>query len=91
MKCSICGGKFSSLELTYWGGKFPGHNAEPINDGRCCGHCNETVVIPARYRLLQQHDMTALDDEALSERLCDGVECRAFLGRKDGARVRRGR
>ena len=25
-----------------------GHNAEPVNDGRCCTQCNNTTVIPAR-------------------------------------------
>ena len=25
-----------------------GHNAEPINGGRCCTLCNDNVVIPAR-------------------------------------------
>jgi hypothetical protein len=36
--CSICGGTYTS----------GGHNAWPINDGRCCAECNETHVIPAR-------------------------------------------
>ena len=39
--CSICGEKYDR-----WG-----NNAEPvIEDGRCCDHCNWTVVIPARAR-----------------------------------------
>jgi hypothetical protein len=25
-----------------------GNNAEPINEGRCCDTCNNSVVIPAR-------------------------------------------
>jgi len=29
-----------------WAG---GHNAEPVKEGRCCGHCNSSVVIPARF------------------------------------------
>lgn len=37
-KCSICG-----KEFTGWG-----NNAMPVNDGRCCDHCNSTVVIPRR-------------------------------------------
>lgn len=36
--CSICQNGFSE-----WG-----NNAQPINDGRCCDKCNNTVVIPAR-------------------------------------------
>ena len=41
MKCSICGlmiGKFS-------GSSGFGHNAQPINDGRCCDDCNTLVII----------------------------------------------
>jgi len=36
--CSICGKNFEPI----------GHNAQPINDGRCCTNCNYEVVIPAR-------------------------------------------
>ena len=36
MKCSIC--KEDMI------GKF-GHNAQPINDGRCCDECNNLVII----------------------------------------------
>lgn len=36
--CSICGNPYKD-----WG-----HNAWPINDGRCCTGCNDDVVIPAR-------------------------------------------
>ena len=25
-----------------------GHNAEPVKEGKCCEHCNQTVVIPHR-------------------------------------------
>ena len=28
-----------------------GHNAEPINTGRCCDSCNSTFVIPHRIKL----------------------------------------
>lgn len=38
--CSIC-------HNIYFG--F-GNNAQPVNDGRCCDHCNSTVVIPTRMR-----------------------------------------
>jgi hypothetical protein len=41
--CSICQG-----DIDAQGTWTRGHNAEPINDGRCCTHCNNTVVIPAR-------------------------------------------
>ena len=50
MECSICNG---SIAITMTSPKdtcFQGHNAEPVNDGRCCSACNTTVVIPARMR-----------------------------------------
>ena len=46
--CSICGGSIE-LECNGWAG---GHNAQPINSGRCCAICNDTVVIPVRIRQL---------------------------------------
>ena len=41
MECSICKGEVID--------KF-GHNAEPINSGRCCDICNVTFVIPFRVK-----------------------------------------
>jgi hypothetical protein len=32
--CSICGRRYQNR----------GHNAQPVNDGRCCDHCNMAVV-----------------------------------------------
>ena len=43
-KCSICKQTIKP-DLCGWDG---GHNAEPINRGRCCGMCNDMVVIPKR-------------------------------------------
>ena len=43
LKCSICGDKHDDPY---------GHNAEPINDGRCCAVCNFDVVLPTRIRLM---------------------------------------
>jgi len=45
MFCSICGGRNEK-----WSDNFYGHNAEPVNDGRCCGDCNEWKVIPPALR-----------------------------------------
>jgi len=49
MKCSICGNDIQpqrdELGNILWA---DGHNAEPINSGRCCDTCNYTVVIPKR-------------------------------------------
>ena len=41
MNCSICK---NDIRDKY------GHNAEPINDGRCCEQCNYMFVIPTRMK-----------------------------------------
>ena len=41
MKCSICKGPILIEPITGW---KKGHNAWPINDGRCCDNCNNMVV-----------------------------------------------
>lgn len=54
-KCSICFQPIG-VDANGWDG---GHNAQPINDGRCCEACNETVVIKARLQQfidLRTHD-----------------------------------
>lgn len=43
LRCSIC-----RKPIPAEGPWTQGHNAQPVNDGRCCGVCNDTVVIPAR-------------------------------------------
>jgi hypothetical protein len=43
-ECSICGDE-------YHGG---GHNAWPINDGRCCGMCNGNKVMDARLERIMR-------------------------------------
>lgn len=45
-KCSICF-KTIGVDANGWDG---GHNAQPVNNGRCCESCNDTVVITARLR-----------------------------------------
>ena len=42
--CSICGHPID-IQFGTWKG---GHNAEPVNSGRCCTRCNDTVVLPRR-------------------------------------------
>ena len=53
MKCSICYGEIDVHKLpsgeVYWS---EGHNAQPINNGRCCTACNDTIVILARVNEL---------------------------------------
>jgi hypothetical protein len=53
LTCSICQGPIEHVGygVHAW---TQGHNAEPVNSGRCCGHCNATVVIPARLRSIQR-------------------------------------
>tara|TARA_Y100001938_G_scaffold135396_1_gene196986 strand:+ start:621 stop:809 length:189 start_codon:yes stop_codon:yes gene_type:complete len=55
MKCSLCDGeieKFRSPDgVVYWD---EGHNAEPLSNGRCCGICNTTKVIPARIFMMRE-------------------------------------
>jgi hypothetical protein len=57
--CSICQlpippeGPPNSPSLHLWRG---GHNAQPVNDGRCCHTCNDAVVQPARINLLRAED-----------------------------------
>jgi hypothetical protein len=40
--CSICQKEFTGYD----------NNAWPVNDGRCCYDCNETVAVPARMNLM---------------------------------------
>ncbi len=51
--CCICGLPIDIQRtpegVEYWQG---GHNAEPVSSGRCCTHCNDTRVVPARRRIL---------------------------------------
>lgn len=42
--CSICKSEID-VQISGW---RDGHNAQPVNDGRCCTACNAKVVIPAR-------------------------------------------
>ena len=51
--CSICGDPITKHPISGWAG---GHNAEPINSGRCCDFCNVTVVIPARLQQMSKRD-----------------------------------
>jgi DNA-directed RNA polymerase subunit RPC12/RpoP len=53
--CSICQKEYEGY----------GNNAEPVNEGRCCDHCNSTVVIPARIHRLKELG-TATADRAVT-------------------------
>lgn len=46
-KCSICLMEYEGY----------GHNAAPINEGRCCEQCNNSNVIPARvYEIFKERN-----------------------------------
>jgi len=46
MKCCLCGNKIETVL-----GYSEGNNAQPLKNGRCCGRCNQTKVIPKRLRI----------------------------------------
>lgn len=50
MICSICH-KPIPVEHGTW---TKGHNAQPVNAGRCCWECNERIVVPARVRVIER-------------------------------------
>jgi len=56
LKCSICEGDIEHQKdsdgKVFW---TDGHNAQPVNNGRCCDACNWSVVIIARLGLLKGH------------------------------------
>jgi len=45
INCSICGLVIKPHPVSGWD---KGHNAQPVNAGRCCDVCNELIVIPRR-------------------------------------------
>jgi hypothetical protein len=49
MLCSIC---FNDIPAV--GDWTSGNNAEPINAGRCCKNCDDTVVFPARLNMMMR-------------------------------------
>jgi hypothetical protein len=55
--CSICQ---DPIEMN-WMGWADGHNAMPVNDGRCCDRCNDSIVLHARIELAD--DLTSKADE----------------------------
>ena len=60
MECSICKDEI----IPDSNGWNEGHNAEPVNQGRCCTNCNDTVVIPARLAQIGMFNLSNSDGEA---------------------------
>ena len=63
LKCSICHEKIDGhvnqfTNKVYW---TEGHNAQPINNGRCCTICNDTIVVPVRLTRALGLDVTRRD------------------------------
>lgn len=60
MQCSICNGSVDEHRHPVTGEVYwtEGHNAEPVNDGRCCTVCNDLVVIPARIKQISADAVT---------------------------------
>ena len=70
MQCSICSGpiddhRHPKTGEVYW---TEGHNAEPVNDGRCCTSCNASVVIPARINRISANALRPLMWRQANER-----------------------
>ena len=53
--CSICKNEIPAVR-----GWKHGHNADPVNQGRCCDVCNTTVVIPARIAQYESRTFDAI-------------------------------
>ena len=63
LTCSICQNDVEQQRDTdgvvYW---TQGHNAEPVNNGRCCDNCNYTVVLPARMNSIRRASQEAQNE-----------------------------
>jgi hypothetical protein len=73
MNCSICD---QPIEIVASWDK--GHNAQPVNDGRCCGTCNANVVVPARIkRFKDQEELERFREEkaAMNDMSCIRLNC----------------
>lgn len=57
--CSICFSEYRGM----------GHNAYPINDGRCCSRCNNDIVVPTRIRASFGHDIQPIINAVLEAKL----------------------
>ena len=66
LDCCLCGDEIdtqvtkSGPDKVIW---TDGHNAEPMAKGRCCNYCNDTKVIPARIKSIQQGGLTSGDKQ----------------------------
>ena len=69
IKCSICEDNLEEQKHPITGNVFfnKGHNAKPVNDGRCCDVCNDTIVIPRRMEIMGYDPTFGLSLEHIKE------------------------
>ena len=65
--CSICNGPIVPLKDQLTGKVLwdKGNNAEPVNSGRCCDECNNSVVLTARLNELVQRERQLSADDSV--------------------------
>ena len=76
--CSICQ---DPIEVN-WMGWADGHNAMPVNDGRCCDRCNDSIVIHARIELAKEF----WTDEWPLGKMTDTIKAAVKDGRQEAVR-----
>ena len=68
LKCCICNmaidKQLNALNKVVW---YKGHNAEPVEEGRCCTLCNTTKVIPARLLAFSKRNNNEPKDNIFSK------------------------
>ena len=52
--CVLCEEEIDTLPHGWSGG----HYAQPVADGRCCTECNNNVVLPARFKAMEEMMLT---------------------------------
>lgn len=57
IRCSICNSRIDIEPVSGW---TKGHNAWPVNNGRCCADCNEIHVIPIRLANMMRKEKLRL-------------------------------
>ena len=79
--CSICQREFKD--------EFD-NNAEPVNSGRCCNHCDNFIVIPARIRMMARADRIEREQAKAPEADPEGFASATFTARPDSRDDRNG-
>ena len=61
--CVICNNPITP-DPNGWDG---GHNADPVAKGRCCGDCDDRVVLVARLKQIGFHQMAETKNSIQSQ------------------------